>query len=215
MSEILSALEKKRLIAEKMAEILQVLGLDLSDPSLAETPKRIAKMYVDEIFAGLDPNKFPRPGYQEENIPDQMILVKNITFVSFCEHHFVPIVGKAHVAYYPKKRVLGLSKIPRLVRYFAQRPQLQERLTQQITDAIISLVETDDVAVALQAVHFCVLARGVEDMSAEMETLVLKGRFKTDATLHSEFFTRIADSVQRPLQLGKKGGRVSRILFAS
>jgi GTP cyclohydrolase IA len=189
---------KKAIIAEKMQEILMVLGLDLSDTSLAETPNRIAKMYVDEIFSGLDPEKFPKLAFQEENLPDELILVKNISFVSFCEHHFVPIVGKAHIAYLPKKRILGLSKIPRLVRYFAKRPQLQERLTAQIAESFSSLLETDDVAVALKAIHFCVIARGVEDMTAEMETHVLKGRFDKDLSLRSEFFTRISstESVQ-------------------
>jgi len=191
MREPLSSFEKKQRIAEKMADILTILGLDLNDPSLAETPRRIAKMYVDEIFGGLDPEKFPNLAFQEENIPNQMVLVKNVSFVSFCEHHFVPIVGKAHVAYFPKQRVLGLSKIPRLIRYFAQRPQLQERLTQQIAESFINLLETEDVAVVLRAVHFCVLARGVEDMTAEMETHVLKGRFETDLTLRSEFFTSL------------------------
>jgi GTP cyclohydrolase I len=187
-----TAQEKKALISQKMREILAVLGLDLSDPSLAETPNRIAKMYVDEIFAGLDPDKFPQLVFQEENIANELVLVRNISFVSFCEHHFVPIVGKAHVGYYPKKRVLGLSKIPRLVRYFAQRPQLQERLTQQLSDAFATLLETQDVAIALQASHFCVLARGVEDMTAEMETHILRGCFDSDPQVREAFFTRIS-----------------------
>jgi len=183
---------KKKIIAEKVRDILEVLGLNIEDPSLAETPNRIAKMYVEEIFAGLDPEKFPKFVFQEEDVSNELVLVKNISFVSFCEHHFVPIVGKAHIAYFPKKRILGLSKIPRLVRYFAGRPQLQERLTLQIADSFASLLETDDVAVALQAIHFCVMARGVEDMTAEMETHVLKGRFEKELNLRSEFFIRIS-----------------------
>ena len=187
----LSADEKKRLIADNMAEILKILGLDLSDPSLSMTPGRIAKMYVDEIFVGLDPQQFPKLTFQEENIPSELILVKNISFVSFCEHHFVPMVGRAHVACYPKKKVLGLSKFTDLVRYLAQRPQLQERLTQQIAETFASLLETEDVAVALQALHFCVMARGAKDMTAEMETHLLKGRFESDPALRNEFFLRI------------------------
>lgn len=183
--------EKKRLIAEKMGEILTLLGLDLTDPSLAETPHRIAKMYVDEVFVGLNPDNFPEMTFQEEEIPSELILVKNISFVSFCEHHFVPFAGKAHIAYFPHKRFLGLSKIPRIVHHFAKRPQLQERLTAQIADSLSTLLETDDVAVSLQAQHFCVMARGVEDCNAEMETHVLKGCFEKNPTTRAEFFTRL------------------------
>jgi GTP cyclohydrolase IA len=184
--------EKKKLISEKMREILIILGLDLNNPSLAETPNRIAKMYVDEVFSGLDPKQFPQVSLQEEGIVEGLVLIKNITFVSFCEHHFVPFVGKAHVAYYPQKKVIGLSKIPRIVRHFAKRPQLQERLTHQIADALISLLETEDVAVVLQAFHFCVMARGVEDMSTELETHVLKGRFENPAS-RTELFGRLSE----------------------
>ena len=187
----LSTKEKKKLIAEKMGEILTILGLDITNASLAKTPDRIAHMYVEEIFSGLDPEKFPKLTFQEESIPDELILIKNISFVSFCEHHFVPIVGKAHIAYFPKKRLLGLSKIPQLVRYYAQKPQLQERLTGEIATSLASLLETEDVAVVLQAIHFCVLARSVEDMTAEMETHVLSGRFEKDPLLRSEFFSRL------------------------
>ncbi len=174
-----------------MRDILSILGLDPSDPSLAETPSRIAKMYVDEVFTGLEPENFPTPTFQKENLPKELVLVKNISFVSFCEHHFVPIIGKAHVAYFPNQMLLGLSKIPRIVRYFAKRPQLQERLTAQIANSLASILQTDDVAVALQAIHFCVIARGVEDMSAEMETHVLKGQFETHPSLRAEFFSRL------------------------
>src|ERR1700722_15444433 len=140
----LSTKEKIKLIAEKMGEILTILGLDITNASLAKTPDRIAHMYVEEIFSGLDPEKFPKLTFQEESIPDELILIKNISFVSFCEHHFVPIVGKAHIAYFPKKRLLGLSKIPQLVRYYAQKPQLQERLTGEIATSLASLLETED-----------------------------------------------------------------------
>jgi GTP cyclohydrolase IA len=186
--------QKKSLIAEKMREILIILGLDISDPSLADTPHRIAKMYVDEIFSGLEAANFPKMTFQEENIPHELVLIKTISFVSFCEHHFVPIVGKAHIAYYPKKRLLGLSKIPRIVRFFAARPQLQERLTGQISESLVSILETNDVAVSLRGFHFCVLARGVEDLTAEMETHVLKGCFEKDCSARSEFFIRISET---------------------
>jgi GTP cyclohydrolase IA len=186
-----SAKEKKNLIAAKMKEILEILGLDLNNPSLSKTPQRIAKMYVDEIFSGLNPENFPRLSFQEEDIPKELILVKNISFVSFCEHHFVPIVGKAHVAYVPQKKLLGLSKIHRIVHFFSKRPQLQERLTAQIAHSLMTLLEIEDVAVLLQAFHFCVMARGVEDMTAEMETHVLKGRFEHE-NIRTEFFSRIA-----------------------
>lgn len=192
MSPQRSAEEKKRLIAEHMKEVLSILGLDVEHSSLKDTPSRIAKMYVDEIFSGLDPDKFPKMVFQEEDIAEELVLVKNISFVSFCEHHFVPIIGKAHIAYFPTKKVIGLSKIPRLIRYFAQKPQLQERLTAEIADSLSSLLETEDVAVAIQAVHFCVMARGVEDMTAEMETHILRGRFEKDLRLRTEFFTRIS-----------------------
>jgi GTP cyclohydrolase IA len=185
--------EKKRLIAEKMREVMILLGLDLQDTSLKQTPERIAKMYVDEIFWGLDPNHFPNLTFQEENIPHELVLVKNISFVSFCEHHFVPIVGKAHVGYFPHKRLLGLSKVPRLIHYFAKRPQVQERLTAQIAEALAETLETEDVAVVLHAIHFCVLARGVEDRATSVETHILKGCFE-DPTIQSTFFTRIATS---------------------
>lgn len=154
---------------------MEILGLDLSDPSLAKTPARIAKMYAEEIFWGLDHNNFPQLTFQKEETPNELVVIKNISFVSFCEHHFVPIVGKAHVAYYPEGKIMGLSKVHQIVRYFAKRPQLQERLTQQIADTLSEALETEEIGVSIQAVHFCVIARGVEDHSAEVETRILKG----------------------------------------
>ncbi len=183
--------EKKRLIAEKMRDVMTILGLDLNDPSLAGTPNRIAKMYVDEIFSGLNSEQFPMLTFQEENIPDELVLVKNISFVSFCEHHFVPIVGKAHVGYFPHRKLLGLSKIPRIINHFARRPQVQERLTAQIIESLALHLDTQDVAVSLQAIHFCIIARGIEDSTASMETHVLKGRFESDPAVRAEFFSRI------------------------
>ena len=183
--------EKKRLIAEKMRDVMTILGLDLQDPSLSGTPDRMAKMYVDEVFSGLDPQQFPKLTFQEENIPSELVLVKNISFVSFCEHHFVPIVGKAHVGYFPHRKLLGLSKFPRIIHHFAKRPQVQERLTAQIADSLAFHLETQDVAVSLQAMHFCIIARGIEDCSASMETHVLKGRFESEHAIRSEFFSRL------------------------
>lgn len=183
--------EKKKRISEKMYEIMSILGLDLNDPSLAGTPNRIAKMYVDEVFSGLDPEQFPLLTFQEEDIPGELVLVKNISFVSFCEHHFVPIVGKAHVGYFPNRKLVGLSKIPRIVHYLAKRPQVQERLTAQIADTLALHLETEDVAVSLQAIHFCMIARGVEECTTSMETHVLKGRFESDPSTRSEFFSRL------------------------
>lgn len=174
-----------------MREVMTILGLDLSNPSLAETPHRIAKMYVDEIFSGLDATQFPKLTFQEENIPDELVLIKNISFVSFCEHHFVPIAGKAHVGYFPKGKLLGLSKVPRIIHHFAKRPQVQERLTAQIAQSLAFHLDTPDVAVSLQAIHFCMIARGIEDSSASMETHVLKGRFESDPAIRAEFFSRI------------------------
>ncbi len=188
----LSPEKKKELIAEKMAEVMQILGLDLNDPSLKETPHRIARMYVDEIFSGLESQSFPKLTFQEENIPEEMVLVKNISFVSFCEHHFVPLSGKVHVAYFPHKKIMGISKIPRLIHYFAKRPQVQERLTAEISQSLIEHLDTENVAVCIQAVHFCMVARGVQDCSASMETHILKGCFENNSTLRAEFFSRIS-----------------------
>lgn len=187
----LSSQEKKERIEVHMRGIMETLGLDLSDPSLAATPARVARMYVDEVFSGLEPDTFPRPSFQKERLPKELILVKNISFVSFCEHHFVPIVGKAHVAYYPSHMILGLSKIPRIVRHFAKRPQVQERLTAQIAESLEKILDTPDVAVAIQATHFCVLARGVEDATAQMETHILKGEFEANPQTRAELFARL------------------------
>jgi len=193
--KIKSVEEKIALISDRFRDIMEILGLDLQDESLARTPCRVAKMYVQEVFSGLDINNFPEISFIENKYHSpskrsNIVFVK-VSFTSFCEHHFVPIVGKAHIAYFPKKRLLGLSKIPQLVRYYAQKPQLQERLTGEIATSLASLLETEDVAVVLQAIHFCVLARSVEDMTAEMETHVLSGRFEKDPLLRSEFFSRL------------------------
>lgn len=175
--------EKIALIEERFGEIMEILGLDLSDDSLKDTPNRVARMYVEEIFSGLNPLNFPDVSFFENKYahPDQsnMVLVQ-CSFTSFCEHHFVPMHGSCHVAYLPNKKLIGLSKIPRIVKYFARRPQLQERLTAQVADCLAELLETEDIAVAVKATHFCVIARGVEDHEGLTSTQVLRGRFQTD-----------------------------------
>ncbi|MFZ0565063.1 MAG: GTP cyclohydrolase I FolE [Chlamydiales bacterium] len=171
----ISAEIKKAKIEEKIGEILEILGLDLDHPSLTKIPSQIAKSYIDEFFSGLDPRNFPKISFYEEK-SQQLIAVKNISFVSFCEHHLVPIQGVAHVAYYPQKKIIGLSNINQIVRYFAKRPQLQERLTAQIADSLASLLETEDVGVIISAKHFCMHARNAEDNKSEIQTSVLRGK---------------------------------------
>lgn len=186
---------KKAKIAEKMGEILQILGLDLSDPSLKNTPERIAKMYVDDIFSGLQTKNFPDITTYEEKVSNGPVIVKNVFLSTFCEHHFVPVAGLAHIAYIPKGKILGLSKIHRIVRYFSRRPQLQERLTAQIADSLSTVLETEDVAVVIQAKHFCIFARGIEDQLSDVETSLLKGKFDTDRDIRRDFFTRIPSTL--------------------
>ncbi|WP_016957191.1 GTP cyclohydrolase I FolE [Catenovulum agarivorans] len=184
----LSADDKKAKIAEHMTAVMQILGLDLTDDSLAETPKRIAKMYVNEIFGGLDYDKFPKVTDIENKMGvDEMITVDQISVSSTCEHHFITIDGYARVAYIPQDKVIGLSKINRIVRFFAQRPQVQERLTQQILVALQTLLETDDVAVSIKATHFCVKARGVMDANSITQTTALGGLFKSNPSTRQEF----------------------------
>lgn len=162
---------RKSLIAGHMTEIMQLLNLDLADDSLMETPHRIAKMYVDEIFSGLDYANFPKITLIENKMKvDEMVTVRDITLTSTCEHHFVTIDGKATVAYIPKDSVIGLSKINRIVQFFAQRPQVQERLTQQILIALQTLLGTNNVAVSIDAVHYCVKARGIRDATSATTT---------------------------------------------
>lgn len=185
----LSRDEKYGRIKAAMTEVVEVLGLDLSDDSLVETPHRIAKMYVDEIFSGLDYTRFPKNSIIDNKMGvDEVVKVSDISVVSTCEHHFVTIDGMARVAYLPGKKLIGLSKINRIVRFFAQRPQVQERLTRQILVALQTLLDTDDVAVAIDATHYCVKARGVMDASSQTSTSALGGQFKTDDRLRGEFF---------------------------
>ena len=182
--------EQKRLkIESAMREVMDTLGLDLSDDSLCDTPKRIAKMYVDEIFGGLDYRKFPKITQIENKMRlDQPVQVSDISLTSTCEHHFVTIDGTATVSYIPKDTVLGLSKMNRLVGFFAQRPQVQERLTQQVLVAIQTLTGSEDVAVSINATHYCVKARGIRDTNSYTKTSALGGKFLEDAELRRQFF---------------------------
>ncbi|MCE2595409.1 GTP cyclohydrolase I FolE [Motilimonas cestriensis] len=188
----LSNSDKKQKIEQHFGEIMQLMGLDLSDDSLAETPRRIAKMYIDEIFSGLDYDNFPKITVIENKMKvDEMVQVSDISLTSTCEHHFVTIDGRATVAYIPKTKVIGLSKINRIVRFFARRPQVQERLTQQILCALQALLETDNVAVSIDAVHYCVKARGVQDESSHTRTTSLGGNFKSKPETRQEFLQGI------------------------
>ncbi|MFC6669843.1 GTP cyclohydrolase I FolE [Marinobacterium aestuariivivens] len=180
--------QKYERIKGLMTEVVGTLGLDLEDDSLTETPHRIAKMYVSEIFAGLDYSQFPKMALIENKMAvEEMIKVRDIAVVSTCEHHFVTIDGAAKVAYIPGRKIIGLSKINRIVRFFAQRPQVQERLTQQILVALQTLLETDNVAVTINATHYCVKSRGVMDVNSQTETTALGGIFKSDARTREEF----------------------------
>jgi GTP cyclohydrolase I len=184
----LSAEEKRQRIQAHFTEIMKVLGLDLRDDSLMDTPRRIAKMYVNEIFGGLDYRTFPKLTVVENKMQcDEMIRVRKISMSSTCEHHFITIDGTATVAYIPKTKVIGLSKINRIVSFFAQRPQIQERLTEQVLLALQTLLETEDVAVSMTATHFCVKARGVKDANSETTTTALGGVFKTRPETRKEF----------------------------
>ncbi|WNO08353.1 GTP cyclohydrolase I FolE [Teredinibacter sp. KSP-S5-2] len=177
-------------IKHHMTEIVKCLGLDLNDDSLEETPHRIAKMYVKEIFSGLDYENFPKITVIENKMRvDEMVKVRDISLTSTCEHHFVTIDGSAKVAYIPKEKIIGLSKINRIVRFFSQRPQVQERLTQQVLVALQTLLETKDVAVSIDAVHYCVKSRGVMDATSETSTTSLGGVFKQDPTARAAFFS--------------------------
>lgn len=181
-------------IAFHFAQIMKTLGLDLNDPSLQRTPHRVAKMYVKEIFSGLDPDNFPQATIVKDTLPENgspSIICVKVSFTSFCEHHFVPFVGTAYVAYKPSDKLIGLSKIPRIVRHFAKRPQLQERLTAQISESLQEIMGTEDVAVSIRATHFCVIARGVQDDESEMTTNLLKGEFDSNPSLRREFFEAI------------------------
>ena len=180
---------KIELIESHFSEIMQILGLDLTDDSLSGTPKRVAKMYVKEIFRGLNPNNKPKISMFENKYQyNQMLVEKGITLYSNCEHHFVPIIGKAHVAYISNGSVIGLSKINRIVQYYAQRPQVQERLTKQIANELKQILGTEDVAVVIDAHHLCVSSRGVADVNSSTVTADYGGKFN-DLEIRKEFIS--------------------------
>lgn len=175
-------------LATHFTGVMNVLGLDLTDDSLQDTPKRVAKMYLHETFYGLDLNNFPKITVVENKFNyDEMLVEKNIGVMSCCEHHFQNIVGHATVAYIPNGKVVGLSKLNRVVDYFSRRPQVQERLTAQIFHALRYVLHTDDVAVVIEADHFCVKARGIQDMHSSTVTSKLGGAFRDDASTRNEF----------------------------
>jgi GTP cyclohydrolase I len=179
----LSDEDKMKKIELHFKEIMQTLGLDLNDDSLKGTPERVAKMYVKEIFSGLDPANKPKIALFENRYQyNQMLVEKDITFYSNCEHHFVPIFGKAHLAYISNGTVIGLSKLNRIVQYYAKRPQVQERFTMQIARELQSVLKTEDVAVLIDAKHLCVSSRGVQDNNAATLTSFYGGKFQEEAT---------------------------------
>ncbi|MEM8928574.1 MAG: GTP cyclohydrolase I FolE [Bacteroidota bacterium] len=172
--------KKKEMIAILFGEIMDVMGLDLTDDSLKGTPKRVAKMFIDEIYSGLNPANKPKVALFENKYHyNQMLVEKDITFYSNCEHHFVPIIGRAHVAYISSGKVIGLSKLNRIVQYFAKRPQVQERLTNQIALELQTVLNTEDVAVIIDAKHLCVSSRGIKDDTSATVTSFYGGQFNT------------------------------------
>ena len=180
--------QKYQRIRGLMADVVETLGLDLRDDSLAETPHRIAKMYVHEIFSGLDYTHFPKLSLIDNKMgADEMVKIREIDLTSTCEHHFVTIDGVAKVAYIPKDKIIGLSKINRIVRFFGQRPQVQERLTRQILVALQALLGTEDVAVSIDATHYCVKSRGVMDTNSQTSTTALGGCFRENIHTRAEF----------------------------
>jgi GTP cyclohydrolase IA len=188
----LSDVEKINTITFHFQKIMEALGLDLNDDSLRDTPSRVAKMYVKEIFSGLDPNAFPQvSSFNNTYQYSDMLVEKNIQVYSCCEHHFLPFVGKAHVAYFPGEKVIGLSKLNRIVKYFGRRPQVQERLTMDIANCLKDVLETEDVAVVIEAKHFCVAARGVEDTHSTTNTSYFGGKFES-AERRKSFYETIS-----------------------
>ena len=184
--------DKKAKIEYHFRHIMETLGLDLTDDSLKGTPKRVAKMYIDEIFSGLNPENKPRIALFENKYQyNGMLVEKNITFYSNCEHHFVPIFGKAHLAYISNGKVIGLSKLNRIVQYFAKRPQVQERLTMQIAKELRNILQTEDIAVLIDAKHLCVSSRGIKDESSATVTSYYGGQFLQE-NVRQEFLSNIA-----------------------
>ncbi len=185
--------EKISYIEDRFKDIMSALGLDLSDDSLMDTPKRVAKMYVNEIFWGLDYEAFPKCTTVDNKMKyDEMVVERNVNVQSNCEHHFVIIDGVGTIAYIPNQKVLGLSKINRVVEYFSKRPQIQERLTEQVYHALQFILDTDNIAVVIHAQHFCVKSRGVEDTGSSTVTSKLGGVFKTDPNVRTEFMRMVS-----------------------
>lgn len=193
--------EKETIIAQHIRAIMEVLGLDMSSESLLRTPERVASMYVREVFSGLDPREFPDMAlFDDEDISatGEHIVVTKVSLVSFCEHHLVPMVGRAHIGYIPRGTIIGLSKIARLARYFSMRPQLQERLTAQIGDCLATILGHPDVAVLVTAQHGCVIARGAKNESSETTTLYAKGLFETSHEKRQEFLYLVGQNQNPP-----------------
>lgn len=191
----LSNEEKIHRIEKYFQKIMETLGLDMSDDSLRNTPKRVAKMYVEEIFGGLNPDIKPKAStFQNKYKYNQMLVEKNIALYSNCEHHFLPIIGRAHVGYISNGKVIGLSKINRIVDYFARRPQVQERLTIQVVQSLQEILNTQDVACVIDAKHLCVNSRGIRDFCSSTATAELGGVFKNDRITREEFLHHIGVS---------------------
>ena len=189
---VLSEEEKIGKIQEHVAAILDILGMDLTDDSLKGTPKRVAKAYVKEIFGGLNPERRPSASTFENKYEyGEMLVEKNITLYSTCEHHLLPIIGKAHIAYISNGNVVGLSKMNRIVDYYAKRPQVQERLTLQVIEELQRILKTENVACIIDAKHRCVNSRGIRDVASSTVTAEYGGVFKTDETLRKEFLSYI------------------------
>ncbi|MEX1012750.1 MAG: GTP cyclohydrolase I FolE [Waddliaceae bacterium] len=187
----LSDQRKIEIIEHHFSKILETLGMDLTDDSLMMTPRRYAKMFVLELFQGLKESSFPKITTQENKFQyNNPLIESNISVQSVCEHHFIPIIGYCHIAYIPKDRVIGLSKLNRLTHHFARRPQVQERMTKQISETLSEILETPDVAVVIDAMHFCVRMRGIQDQEALTRTMDLNGAFLEDP-IRREFFETI------------------------
>jgi GTP cyclohydrolase I len=186
----LSNQEKIEAIRDKFSDIMELLELDLSDDSLQDTPSRVAKMYVNEIFFGLDYKNFPKATTVDNKMNyDEMVIERNINVQSNCEHHFVIIDGGCHIGYIPKDKVLGLSKLNRIVQFFSKRPQIQERLTEQIYYALYYILDTEDIAVIIEATHYCVKSRGIQDVNSDTVTSKMGGCYKTDPEARKEFLS--------------------------
>jgi len=189
---VISASAKKSIIENCFEDILKTLGVDLTDDSLCDTPKRVAKMFVDEIFVGLEEENFPKITVVENKFRyDQMLIERKIDVKSMCEHHLLPMIGFAHVAYIPKDKVLGLSKFNRIVDYYARRPQIQERLTQDVHSKLCEILETEDVAVVMDLTHQCVRMRGIEHTQADTRTSAISGAFKESADVRNELYSAL------------------------